>query len=95
MERAVQEFPEEYARSTFVWQDLQRASPVMLMDWWSRFDRSGVIGDPTLATAEKGRRLWEAAVQGLIDFGIEFRGWSLKPRTDHHDRPTRSVRLEG
>ena len=95
MERAVPEFPEEYARSKFVWQDLQRPSPVMLMDWWSRFDRSGVIGDPTLASAEKGRRLWEAAVQGLIDFGLEFKGWPLKSRRDYHDGPAGSVRLEG
>ena len=36
------------------------ASPLKMMDIWSRISDSGVIGDATLGTAEKGKRLFEA-----------------------------------
>ena len=41
------------------------------VDWsdpnldFSRYTRTGVIGDPTEATAELGARLWEAVVEGV------------------------------
>lgn len=42
--------------SRFIWMDLMSASPVLMMDHWSRFSKSGVVGDPTLASIEKGER---------------------------------------
>jgi len=33
----------------------------------------GIMGDPTVATAETGARIWEAAVQGIVEFLADFR----------------------
>jgi creatinine amidohydrolase/Fe(II)-dependent formamide hydrolase-like protein len=33
----------------------------------------GIMGDPTVATAETGERIWEAAVQGIVEFLADFR----------------------
>ena len=58
--------------SRFVWLDLMTGSPVVMMDQWSRFSKSGVVGDPTLATKEKGQEIFEAVVQGLVELVKDF-----------------------
>lgn len=60
--------------SEFIWMDLMEGSPVLLMDRWTRFSKSGVSGDPTLATAEKGREVFEAVVDALVRLAREFKG---------------------
>jgi creatinine amidohydrolase len=60
--------------SEFIWMDLMEGSPVMLMDRWTRFTPSGVSGDPTLATAEKGRIVFEAVVDAFVRLVREFKG---------------------
>lgn len=74
-------------RSRFLWRDLFPPSPVSLLDAWSRISRTGVIGDPTKATAEKGRRFLEAAVSGLVDLVADLRQYPIEPRIDHHRAP--------
>jgi creatinine amidohydrolase/Fe(II)-dependent formamide hydrolase-like protein len=54
------------------------------MDWWSRVLKTGTIGDPTLATAEKGKIVFEASVTELVKLVREFRGWTGMPRRDLH-----------
>ena len=48
------------------------------MDHWTRFSRSGVVGDPTLATVEKGQEIFDAVVAALVElvreFGVQQRG---------------------
>jgi creatinine amidohydrolase/Fe(II)-dependent formamide hydrolase-like protein len=39
--------------------------------------KNGVLGDPTLATPEKGRRFFEAATKKAAEFLIEFSTWDL------------------
>ena len=70
--------------SKFIWLDLMKGSPVLLMDHWTRFSRSGVVGDPTLATADKGKRVFDAVVAALVELVREFRSRPRGERKDLH-----------
>lgn len=74
-------------RSPFDWVDLFSAAPAPLVTWTSTYTESGVCGEPTLATAEKGREAYEEAVQQLISLVRFFRARPLAVRRDHHRRP--------
>ncbi len=65
-------------------------SAVRFNDYWGRWTRAGVHGDPTKATAEKGRLLFEAAVSGLIELVDEWRAWPVAERADQHEGPVQS-----
>lgn len=82
MEKASKEIG--FAKSKFHWHDLTQASPLKMMNWWSRFSQTGVVGDPTLANADKGERFFEAVVSKLVELIKEFKSWEIKPRVDHH-----------
>jgi creatinine amidohydrolase len=58
--------------------------PLKLMPWWSAFSRSGVQGDATKATAEKGKVLFEAAVDEIISFVGDLRATPIPSRKDRH-----------
>jgi creatinine amidohydrolase len=73
-----------FHRSKYYWHDLMSGSPVRMQEWWSRISQSGVIGDPTLATAEKGKLWFEATVKNLIEFIHEFRAFEVRPKHDFH-----------
>ena len=60
------------------------ASPLRMMDHWSRVSDSGVIGDATVATKEKGERVFNAAVAQLTEVIQEFRNIPIEDRVDHH-----------
>jgi creatinine amidohydrolase len=60
---------------------------VSMMEWWSTVSRTGVKGDPTVATAEKGRRFLEGAVAGLHSILDEYREFPIREIDDHHARP--------
>ncbi len=64
--------------------------PVRFADFWGRWTKSGVHGDPTAATAEKGRVIFEAAVSGLLGVLDEWRAWPIAERSDQHTRPVQS-----
>ncbi len=70
--------------SEFWWQDLEQGGRVGMMEWWSSFSHSGVLGDPTLATAEKGEALYRAATEELAKLIREFKERPIRPREDHH-----------
>ena len=82
MDKASKEI--ELPQSEFMWLDLLEGSPVLLMDHWTRFSKSGVVGDPTLATAEKGRIIFEAVVEALLRLVREFKKRPRGERTDYH-----------
>jgi creatinine amidohydrolase len=67
----------------FYW-DLQSASPVFFQEWFSRYSRTGTVGDPTKATAEKGRLFVEAVVERMIALIRDFRDRKIARRVDHH-----------
>src|SRR5690606_23203226 len=56
---------------------------VGLTEFWSTVTRDGVKGDPTKATAEKGRALLDAAVDELVAIVREFKARPIVPRTAH------------
>jgi creatinine amidohydrolase len=70
--------------SEFIWMDLMEGSPVLLMDEWTRFSKSGVSGDPTLATPQKGVAVFEAVVNAFIRLVREFKNRPRGERTDYH-----------
>ena len=82
MDKAVKDM--NLPSSKFIWLDLMKGSPVLYMDHWTRFSRSGVVGDPTLATAEKGRRIFDAVVAALVELVREFKQRQRGERTDLH-----------
>ncbi|TMJ94689.1 MAG: creatininase family protein [Actinobacteria bacterium] len=54
--------------------------PLKIMPWWSSFSRTGVHGDATKGTAEKGRALLEAAVAECVAYVREPREKPLPER---------------
>ncbi len=78
-------FNEEH--SPFHWVDLFGAGPATIISWTSSYSETGVLGEPELATAEKGRRAYEEAVKQLVRFVAYFKDRPLDPRRDRHRRP--------
>ena len=56
---------------------------VRFNDYWGRWTRAGVHGDPTRATAEKGKVIWEAVLTRLVELVDEFRAWPLAVEFRH------------
>jgi creatinine amidohydrolase len=78
-------------RGAFVSSDSTGNFPVRFNDYWGRWTKTGVHGDPTKATAEKGRILFEAAVSGLVRLVDELRAWPIDKRQDMHQQPVQSA----
>ena len=70
--------------SNFIFLDLMASSPVLFMDIWTRFSKTGVVGDPKLATVEKGRVIFEAVVEAFLRLVREFKNRPDGQRVDHH-----------
>ncbi len=85
LEKAV---PEVKAPVTkFYWRGWVRgkgSAPLKMMDHWSRISETGVIGDPTVATAEKGERFFREAATGLAELIQEYRAIPIEQRVDRH-----------
>ena len=81
MDKAVAEIPDW---SEHVWSDWPGAGPLSYMPHWSALTRSGVMGDATVATAEKGRVLLERARAEAAAFIIEVASRPHEPGADHH-----------
>jgi creatinine amidohydrolase/Fe(II)-dependent formamide hydrolase-like protein len=58
-----------------------------MIDDWSRLNATGVEGDATLATAEKGRVWAEATVDRLVSFLDDFRQHPIRPRRNFNFVP--------
>ncbi len=82
MEQAQKNF--HFPESSFFYHDLNGMGPINMAPWHSMISDDGTVGDPTVASAEKGRRWFDAAVQSMIGLVREFRTWQALPRTDHH-----------
>ena len=53
-------------------------------EWWSSMTESGILGDPTAATKEKGERLLDAQVSALVQIIKSAKAWKIRGRIDHH-----------
>jgi creatinine amidohydrolase len=74
-------------QSPFQWVDLFAAGPATVVSWTSSYSDTGVLGEPELATAEKGRIAYEEAVKQLAQFVTWFKDRPKDPRQDHHRTP--------
>ncbi len=82
MDKAVKEMG-QLSLKYFSW-DHPTPSAFAWMDWWSRFSRTGIAGDPTVATREFGEFLFNATVERMIELIREFKQIPIRPREDHH-----------
>ena len=57
---------------------------LVMMEHWSTLSETGVMGDPTKATAEKGRAFLDAAANGIVTLVDEMRARTTAKRRDHH-----------
>ncbi len=73
----------------FQWGDLFGAGAVSVFDWTSTFVEDGVFGQAKLATAEKGRHIFDRTAALLVQLVEEFQKRPPRPRVDHHStKPT-------
>src|SRR5579872_521610 len=82
MEKAERDI--NFQRTEFFYWDLEGASPVFFQEWFSRYSRTGTVGDPTKASREKGERFVSAVVERMVKLLGEFRAREIAPRVDHH-----------
>jgi creatinine amidohydrolase len=83
MSKAVHELSHRPSKN--YWTDLVGGDgPLAMMEFWSQLSDSGVMGDATKATAEKGRALLDAAATGIVELVDEMLAREPRPRRDHH-----------
>lgn len=83
MRKAVRELGHRPSKN--YWTDLIAGDgPLAMMEHWSQLSESGVMGDPTKATAEKGRALLDAAAGGIVELVEEMLARESAPRRDRH-----------
>jgi creatinine amidohydrolase len=82
MDKAERDIPVQ--RSEFFYWDLQSPSPVFFQEFFSRYSRTGTLGDPTKASVRKGELFVAAAVETLVRVIRELRMREIAPRADHH-----------
>ena len=70
--------------SPFNWIDLFAAGPATLISWTSSYSGSGVLGEAKLATADKGKQVFEEAVKQLVRFVTWFKDRRPDKRRDRH-----------
>ncbi|MFM7719383.1 MAG: creatininase family protein [Actinomycetota bacterium] len=75
--------PMEGEHAWMDWSD----GPLHVMPWWNAISASGVHGDATAATAEKGRTLLDAAVDECAAFVRELRAKPLPVLREPTERP--------
>jgi creatinine amidohydrolase len=73
--------------SPFNWVDLFSAGPATLVSWTSSYSETGVLGEPELATKEKGQEVFDEAVKQLIRFVTWFKDRPKDVRKDRHRKP--------
>jgi creatinine amidohydrolase len=91
MDKAVDEVDGVQTSENIFW-DLDGGGAVTFQEFFSRNTISGVQGQPTLATAAKGKIAFEAAASRLTRFLGEFREREIRPRRDLHDEEKYPVR---
>jgi creatinine amidohydrolase len=73
-----------FQRTEFFYWDLETPSPVFFQEWFSRYSKTGTVGDPTKAAASKGERFVNAVVERMVALVGEFRAREIGKRVDHH-----------
>ncbi len=89
MDKATREIPEWNEN---VWNDWPGGGPLSYWPHWSGFSHSGVMGDPTVATAEKGRVFLERAQEEAAGFIAEVAHRTRAPGEDRHTEESHAGR---
>jgi creatinine amidohydrolase len=84
MGKAVREIPDW--KSDNVWMDWNDG-PLSVKGAWSGWTESGVMGDATVATVEKGRVWLDRAVAEIAGYIDELAEREPRPGRDHHEPP--------
>lgn len=74
-------------KSPFQFVDLFAQGPATVVSWTSSYSESGVLGAAELASAEKGKRVYEEAVKQLVQFVHWWKGRPRDVRRDMHRKP--------
>jgi len=82
MDKAARDIPAE--RTEFFYWDLQSPSPIFFQEFFSRYSRTGTLGDPTKASVKKGEIFVSGVVDTLVRLIRELRTKEIRPRVDHH-----------
>jgi creatinine amidohydrolase len=77
MDRAVKDMRR---RSKYFYEDLLGGSPIKFTGWRSAQTKTGVGGDPTIATAAKGEVIVRAAADGLVELAEDFKQFPFGER---------------
>jgi creatinine amidohydrolase len=65
------------------------SGPASIISWTSSYSNSGSFGNPEMATAKKGRLVYERATDRLVEMVRWFRTRPTEPRRDlHGEKPT-------
>jgi creatinine amidohydrolase len=79
-----------YPWSNHFWTDLMgnparpHKNRVSMTEYWSTVTVTGAVGDATVATKEKGKKVLEAASDELCEVLRELKERPWNPRVDHH-----------
>jgi creatinine amidohydrolase len=73
-----------FQKTEYFYWDLEGGSPVFFQEWFSRYSKTGTVGDPTKASKEKGERFVAPVVDRMVDLIREFRAREIGKRVDHH-----------
>jgi creatinine amidohydrolase len=60
---------------------------VRFNDFWGRWTKTGVHGDPAKATPEKGKQILEIVMKHMLAWLEEYRTWPIEARSDQHRLP--------
>jgi creatinine amidohydrolase len=86
MDRAVNEESAAHpGGSKYLWGDLWAHGPAAITRWHGEVTETGIVGEAKLATAEKGKAIFDEAVRRLVEFADEFHARPDPDRRDHHD----------
>ena len=78
MDKAATTYPDP--GSPYLTTDLLGGSAIRVYHDFGDLSPSGTLGDPSLATPEKGAEFFAAAVAELAAFIEDFRGWTIPER---------------
>lgn len=89
MDKAVKDISQPESR--FYWRDILRGSRgVALADLTRHASRTGLVGDPTVASAAKGKQFFEILVSTCVEFVREFSTRTVRVTVDFPVRHART-----
>ena len=70
--------------SKWAWANFMKGAPVKFEYRWSAFSKTGTLGDPTIASKEKGEQVIDAIIEDFVEYIKEFKNRKFYDPVDHH-----------